>query len=167
MANIILINEQQLKDVANLAHEIWPQAYSQIISQAQISYMLEMMYSIENLQKQYNSGHHFIGIYHNTHLIAFASYQIFNDSKKIKIHKLYVHPAMQGQGFGILLFKNIYNIGLANNCNTLILNVNKYNKALYFYKKLNMHIANEEIIDIGNGYIMDDYVMEIIIENKN
>jgi hypothetical protein len=40
------------------------------------------------------------------------------------------------------------------------LNVNKYNSAQDFYKKLGFCIDYEEVIDIGNGYVMDDYVME-------
>jgi hypothetical protein len=42
----------------------------------------------------------------------------------------------------------------------VFLNVNKYNKAQYFYSKLGFAIIKEEVIDIGNDYVMDDYVME-------
>jgi hypothetical protein len=42
-----------------------------------------------------------------------------------------------------------------------ILNGNKYNKAKFFYEKLGFIITKEEVIDIGNNYIMDDYVMGI------
>ena len=41
----------------------------------------------------------------------------------------------------------------------LELNVNKYNSAIAFYKKKNFRIIKEELIDIGEGYVMDDYVM--------
>jgi ribosomal protein S18 acetylase RimI-like enzyme len=42
----------------------------------------------------------------------------------------------------------------------LFLNVNKYNSAIQFYHKIGFEIAKEEVIDIGNGFVMDDYVME-------
>ncbi len=42
----------------------------------------------------------------------------------------------------------------------LFLNVNKYNSAIHFYQKTGFVIAKEEVIDIGNGFVMDDYVME-------
>jgi diamine N-acetyltransferase len=162
--DIIYLNEIQLADVAALALEIWPQAYSQILSQNQINYMLEMMYSSNNLNIQYRNGQQFIGIYQLTSLKAFASFEIFLATQKIKIHKIYVHPQMQGSGWGIAMFNFIKSVGITNNCTSLFLNVNKYNKALAFYKKLNMHIAKEEIIDIGHGYIMDDYVMELKLD---
>jgi ribosomal protein S18 acetylase RimI-like enzyme len=43
----------------------------------------------------------------------------------------------------------------------LELNVNKYNPALGFYKKLGFSVISEEVIEIGEGYVMDDYIMEL------
>jgi hypothetical protein len=48
-----------------------------------------------------------------------------------------------------------------NNDNTILtLNVNRYNQAQYFYKKIGFSITKEEVIAIGNDFVMDDYVME-------
>ena len=41
------------------------------------------------------------------------------------------------------------------------LNVNKYNSAVQFYEKLGFFRAKEMVLDIGNGYVMDDYVMQL------
>ena len=43
---------------------------------------------------------------------------------------------------------------------SLLLNVNRQNKAKFFYEKLGFTVIKEEDIDIGNGYFMNDYVME-------
>jgi ribosomal protein S18 acetylase RimI-like enzyme len=40
------------------------------------------------------------------------------------------------------------------------LNVNKRNIAIRFYESIGFAITNEEVIDIGNGFVMDDFVME-------
>jgi ribosomal protein S18 acetylase RimI-like enzyme len=40
-------------------------------------------------------------------------------------------------------------------------NVNRHNKALHFYEKYGFKIIREEDIDIGEGYFMNDYVMEL------
>jgi catechol 2,3-dioxygenase-like lactoylglutathione lyase family enzyme len=42
----------------------------------------------------------------------------------------------------------------------IILNVNKYNRAKEFYQKLGFSVYSEGIFDIGEGYVMDDYLME-------
>jgi ribosomal protein S18 acetylase RimI-like enzyme len=45
----------------------------------------------------------------------------------------------------------------------IFLNVNKNNEARFFYEKLGFSLVKEEVIAIGQGYVMDDYVMEITI----
>jgi ribosomal protein S18 acetylase RimI-like enzyme len=45
----------------------------------------------------------------------------------------------------------------------LQLQVNKHNKALYFYQKLGFRVIEEVVFDIGHGYIMDDYLMELVL----
>ena len=44
----------------------------------------------------------------------------------------------------------------------VFLNVNKYNTAKLFYEKLGFKITKEEVIDIGNDYVMDDFVMNLL-----
>ena len=41
----------------------------------------------------------------------------------------------------------------------LELNVNKSNPATIFYAKKGFKVFKEEILEIENGYVMDDYVM--------
>jgi ribosomal protein S18 acetylase RimI-like enzyme len=49
---------------------------------------------------------------------------------------------------------------IAGNKN-LLLNVNRENPALGFYKKKGFEVIKTEDIDIGNGYFMNDYVMRL------
>ena len=49
--------------VQALAHKIWPIAYKEILSQAQLDYMLNWIYSIESLTQQMQEGHHYFGNY--------------------------------------------------------------------------------------------------------
>jgi ribosomal protein S18 acetylase RimI-like enzyme len=60
------------------------------------------------------------------------------------------------------MIDEIVKIAKSNNQKGVFLNVNKYNKAKFFYEKLGFVISKEEVIDIGNGYVMDDYVMEYL-----
>jgi hypothetical protein len=39
--------------------------------------------------------------------------------------------------------------------------VNRYNKARQFYEKMGFVVIGEEDIDIGNNYLMNDYIMEV------
>ena len=71
-------------------------------------------------------------------------------------------PETQGKGFGKFMIDEIIRIAKSNDQKGIFLNVNKYNKAKFFYEKAGFIVSKEEVIDIGNGYVMDDYVMELI-----
>ena len=149
-------------DVRAIANEVWPKTYGSILSQAQLDYMMDMMYSVEALQMQANEkNHHFILAKANNVSVGFASYEFeANATDKTKIHKIYVLSSQQGKGTGKILLDFIANEAKSQNNSAVFLNVNKYNSAQFFYKKLGFEITEEVVIDIGQGYIMDDYVME-------
>ena len=48
---------------------------------------------------------------------------------------------------------------------SLQLNVNRNNKAKEFYERQGFAVIKEEDIDIGNGYLMNDYVMEKVLSS--
>ncbi len=82
-----------------------------------------------------------------------------------RLHKLYVLPNQQGKGTGKLLIDFIIDEIKQAGATILELNVNRHNKALHFYNKIGFTIAREQDIDIGNGYFMNDYVMELQLSN--
>jgi len=164
MQVIQVTSNDQLQIVANLAKEIWPIAYANILSKEQLHYMLDRFYNLEALQKQVESGHVFyLAQSENHEFVGFVSYEINCEPNKTKIHKIYVLPKTQGTGMGKQLFEVVNTKAQENQQTAIFLNVNKYNNAQNFYQKLGFTIIKEEVIDIGNGYVMDDYVMEINI----
>jgi ribosomal protein S18 acetylase RimI-like enzyme len=168
MFDIVPNTDVQFTVVRAIALEVWPKTYGNILSSSQLSYMLEMMYSVVALQEQSTlKQHHFILIYANNEPVGFASYEHnANESGKTKIHKIYILSSQQGQGSGKALLDYIENEAIVYGDKALFLNVNKYNPALHFYQKTGFHLEKEEIIDIGNGFIMDDFVMEKPIRNN-
>lgn len=148
--------------IRSIAEEVWPTTYGEILSKEQLDYMMEMMYSVASLQKQVDEKeHHFILAYSDKIPVGFASYEFnYNGNVTTKIHKIYVLSNQQGKGIGKILIDYIMNVARQNNQEALLLNVNKNNVAIHFYKKLGFLITAEEVIDIGQGYVMDDYVMQ-------
>lgn len=157
--------DENFTSIRAIAKEVWPIAYGAILSEAQLDYMMEMMYSIPSLQKQANKkGNHFILATENDIPVGFAAYEFnYNGMPKTKIHKIYILSNQQRKGIGRILTDYIIKEATQNKQEALLLNVNKNNIAQHFYKKLGFTISHEEVIDIGNGYVMDDYVMEISI----
>jgi GNAT superfamily N-acetyltransferase len=158
---ISVATESQLGIVQNLAKAIWPDAYGAILSQEQLDYMMKMMYSNESLSSQLRNNNVFLLAELNEVIIGFASYELnYQNSSFTKIHKLYVLPEIQGKGVGKELIYYIQNIAKNQANKGLILNVNKYNKAKDFYKYNGFEIADSVVVDIGNDYVMDDYIMK-------
>ncbi len=160
---MIVCNKDQLSIVSDLAYAIWPATYGEILSKAQLDYMLANFYAITNLENQMDAGQVFELIFEDNNVIGFVSYE-FNckKTKLLKIHKIYLLPEKQGKGFGKFMIDKIVRIAKSNDQKGIFLNVNKYNKARFFYEKLGFVVSKDEVIDIGNGYVMDDYVMELI-----
>ena len=145
--------------VRELTFKIWPQTYASILSQQQIDYMLEMMYSIPSLKKQMEDGSQFIIVYDGREPAGFAAYQEIQPTT-YKLHKIYILASQQGKGTGRFVLDHIIQEIKQHGAKSLELQVNRNNKAKSFYEKLGFTLAKEIKLDIGNGYFMDDYVME-------
>ena len=149
--------------VKHLAYKIWPDTYGEILSEKQLAYMLETFYSeatlVDNFQ---NKEHQFLLVMEADKYIGFASYEHHFQNKRVcRLHKIYLLSETQGKGFGKLLLDQVCSIALQNNITTVSLNVNRFNKALFFYKKYGFEIVAEEDIKLEHGYLMEDYVMEL------
>jgi GNAT superfamily N-acetyltransferase len=158
--------EADFPKIQILAKAIWPPTFSSILSPEQIEYMLHMMYSEKSLKKQLSEEQHVILLVsENERDIGYLSYQLnYRDKPTTKIHKLYLLPETQGKGYGSKMVEHITVISLKQGQTILSLNVNRFNNAYKFYLALGFeHIKNEDI-NIGNGFLMEDSVLELKIE---
>jgi ribosomal protein S18 acetylase RimI-like enzyme len=159
---LIQIKANQLPIIIELTKKIWPVAYGTILSKAQLDFMIQKFYNETALQELMQKGHVFyLAQDEKENYVGFVSYEINSVPDKTKIHKIYVLPETQGTGLGRQFFELVKEQAKENNQNAIFLNVNKYNNALHFYTKLGFSIVNGEVIDIGEGYVMDDYIMEL------
>lgn len=161
---MIILRKAQEKDldiIRDLAHRIWPLAYSAYISERQLTYMLEKMYSHGELLSQLQQGHVFLIAEDGDTDVGFAGYSKVDSTNQIyKLHKLYVLPETQGKGIGKILINEVVHIAKNAGGKTLQLNVNRNNNALNFYKKAGFTIKEAVDIDIDNGFFMNDYILE-------
>lgn len=150
------------KAVRAIAEQTWPKTYGHILSPEQIDYMFAMMYNIDALESQATQKkHHFILAEEDGIPLGFASYELnYREEPKTKIHKIYILPETQGKGIGKKLLDFIAEKAVENKNSVLSLNVNRHNNAYEFYVKIGFEKTGEEDIDIGNGYLMEDYIME-------
>ena len=153
---ITLASTEQLKDVADLAHQIWHQYYPEIIGVNQVEYMLNKFYHLDALIQQQQEGQQFYLIQDNLQKIGFCSISKKSENS-LFIHKLYVNENKKNKGIGSYIIQWFIHEFTPNN---LKLTVNRQNiKAINFYFKNGFKIQEIADFDIGNGYVMNDFIM--------
>ncbi|MEO8535194.1 MAG: GNAT family N-acetyltransferase [Flavobacterium sp.] len=162
---MITISEAIISDIKiiqDITYKTWPVTYGEILSEEQLKFMLDLFYSDEALTAQFQKKDQlFYLISEHEFVLGFIGIEHYYKKEAItKIHKIYLLPETQGKGIGKMVVENIGKLALENNSTSLLLNVNRFNKALSFYEKIGFKVIEEVNIEIGNGYLMEDYVMQ-------
>jgi len=162
---IIAADDSHYPVIRGIALRTWPVTFARILSQAQIDYMLNWLYTEASLREQVQGqGHTFLLAKVAGAYAGFASCQPgYKDTGKTKLHKLYVVPEAQGHGVGRFLVDAVIAIARRHGNPALLLNVNRHNEAIRFYHRLGFNVVAGEDIPIGNGFVMEDYVMEKVL----
>lgn len=157
---LIRILEKNIPTVRSLAREIWEEHYIKIISQKQIDYMLDLFYSTEKIQSELKDGVIWEMLLENEKPIGYLVCKI--ESEKIYISKIYLKAETRGKGYGKYLLNQAKELANQNDKKAIYLNVNKKNLGSFqFYERNGFQIVNEGVFDIGNGFVMDDFIMEL------
>ena len=147
--------------IASLAREIWPVVYSDIISDDQINYMLDWMYSLETIQNEIaHKSITYLLIQDKTENIGFLAFE--PEPRKVSfIHKLYLSPRYHRRGIGTAALLEIERRSLTKGAKHLELRVNRQNqRAIALYQRCGFTITAEDCADIGIGFEMDDYIFQ-------
>ncbi len=153
------VNESNIHLIMPLATTIWQEAYKDILSQEQIDYMLQKMYAVEKIKEDIAQGDQWEILKADNIAVGYLHYKIEED--KVFLSKIYLKQDNQLKGIGQLMLNHVIQYALDHNKKTIYLTVNKNNaKAIRFYTKNNFKNTESKTFDIGNGYIMDDYIFQ-------
>ncbi|MGO4912787.1 GNAT family N-acetyltransferase [Leeuwenhoekiella sp. W20_SRS_FM14] len=160
------VSEADWPVLKGLVDEVWPTTYKDILSSEQIAYMMNMMYSISSLKKQEQEGSRFFLMYKEELPVGYLAFSLHYKDKKLnpeggltRVDKIYVLPKTQGTGAGRYLMDFAFAEAKKAGDTGVLLNVNRDNKAVKFYEHYGFKNAYSEDFDIGNGYLMEDYIM--------
>lgn len=150
-------SEYDLQRIAQLAQRIWTIYYPSIIGDEQVNYMLNRFYTPDALQKQVNEGQHFIRLERAASELGFMAWSVKEDGSFF-LNKIYIDPALHGQGLGSQCMRHLFSISGAGH--DWRLTVNRKNiKAINFYFKTGFILESCADFDIGEGYLMEDFIM--------
>lgn len=151
--------QKEIETTAGLAKEIWQQHYTPIIGSEQVEYMLDKFQSVSAITDAVKDGY----IYH---LISkgenYAGYfGTITENNKMFLSKLYIKSAYRGKGIASSVLTFLVRECENNGVDKIWLTCNKHNEnTLKAYKGLGFEIVDSQQADVGQGYIMDDYILE-------
>ena len=151
--------------IHEMAQDVFPATYKDIISTEQMDYMMEWMYKPQNIRKQMEEEIHVYFIaYKDDKPCGYVSIQP-QDESVFHLQKIYVLPCFQNARCGSFLFKEAvkYIKEVHPEPCWMELNVNRQNKAIDFYERMGMSKVREGDFPIGNGYYMNDFIMGLEI----
>lgn len=149
-----------INDIKEIAEKAWRPTYDHILTEQQTVYMLDLMYNSLTLENQINGNITFFMVDLGQETVGYFAVENFNE-QFVKLHKLYLDPTKKQIGLGRKIIQYIKDWTLINQRNSIILNVNKNNSAVQFYQKMGFLVKEVLVLDIGQGYVMDDYVMQL------
>ncbi|WP_370900520.1 GNAT family N-acetyltransferase [Chryseobacterium gossypii] len=162
---LIKATEKDIPLIQDLARKSWENAYAEILSKAQREYMLITMYSRDEISSHMkNPDYHYYLIQDENHQSyeGFLGYENHYEARTTKLHRIYLIPESKGKGLGKKALEFLKEKASESGDVRIILNVNKYNSARKFYESQGYRVYDEGIFDIGNNFIMDDYLMGLI-----
>jgi len=159
---ILPVREEDIPDLVRLARDIWYQHYPNIITVQQIEYMLAQGYSQAAIQAQIAGGEAWWDkLLLDGKMVAFCACVRSESADALKVDKLYVSYELRGRGYGSLLLDHARKRARDLGCQRIYLQVNQNNRgAIEAYLRNGFAVAESVTVDIGGGFVMDDYVME-------
>lgn len=147
--------------VQRLARVIWHRHYPGIISVEQIDYMLANGYSDDALRSFIGRPDRGLAIaWARDEAVGFAAWYRTDTAFVAKLDKLYVLPEWQHRGVGRRLIGHVEREARQGGARELVLNVNKRNvSSIAAYRRCGFATREAVVVDIGHGFVMDDYVM--------
>lgn len=156
--------DEQITELCELAKKIWNEYSICFITQDQIDYMLEKFQSEQAVKAQISfQKYQYYFLEEDGENIGYFAVQRQKDN--LFLSKIYIDKDHRGKGFARKAFNNaIVKIAAELELPKITLTVNKYNiPSVCVYEKLGFVRIDSVETDIGNGYIMDDYVYEFTL----
>lgn len=164
-----------ISELSEFAGKIFFDYYDSYLPAGQALYMKEKFLSPEALREKLSPEHSPQAILElvkdadTNEKLGFICYWKQKDETEkdeCYLDKYYLAEKFRGKGLGRLIIDHLKIFCSENSLKQISLNVNKYNKTIAIYEKLGFINHRSEVNDIGNGYVMDDYVMRLYLQGN-
>ena len=154
--------------LAALADEIWHEYWPALIGEAQTDYMVERFQSLAAIEQDM-AGHAyeywFLQAEDDGRIVGYTGGHVEVQTNRFFISKIYLLAEERGRGFAKETVRFYEGLCRERNLEAMYLTVNKGNElGIRAYLGTGFRTIDAVETDIGNGFIMDDYIMEKRIE---
>jgi ribosomal protein S18 acetylase RimI-like enzyme len=159
-ARLVPLTEADFATVAQLGATIWHEHYTPIVGRAQIEYMLAGRYAPEKLRLYLGATDRWFELLVvDGEPVGYCSYAL-TPPDEMKLEQLYCLASMRGRGLGGMMLRHVEGQAKKHGRPSVWLTVNRGNAgSIAIYRKAGFTVREEAVFDIGNGFVMDDYVM--------
>ena len=159
-----IIRKEQIEILAQKANVVWHDAFKDILTLQQIEYMIEKFQSFNALSQAINQNNYeYFFIKFADNIAGYTG--IKDENERLFLSKLYILKEYRGKKIASKVFEFIENSAKEKNLKSVWLTVNRNNNhAIEVYKHKGYIITATKIADIGNGFVMDDYIFEKVLK---
>jgi|LSQX01.1.fsa_nt_gb ribosomal protein S18 acetylase RimI-like enzyme len=153
---------------AELAKAIWEEHYTPMIGSAQVKYMIENFQSEVAISKSIKDDCNYYIIWLDGSAVGYFAIKLNEPLGKIFLSKLYVKLDSRRKGLASMAIERIKEIAKTHDLKFIWLTVNKNNtNSIKAYEKFGLKKVKSIITPIGSGFVMDDYIMELDMNDEN
>jgi ribosomal protein S18 acetylase RimI-like enzyme len=156
-------SREDIKTIVRLAREIWTEHFTPIIGAAQVRYMLDTIQSEDAISGQIRTqGYEYFCGFDGNGPVGYCAFVHEKEKARLFLSKLYVGKENRGKGLGRYMFSFVKNEAVRRDATSLWLTVNRHNTdVIAIYQHMGLSITDARVQHIGDGFVMDDYVMEL------
>lgn len=152
-------NENEIKEMSDMASEIVLDYYTPLLGIEQNSYMVKKFQSVEAIKDQHEHGYTYYFVKDENENLGFVAY--YPKEHCLYLSKFYLYKEKRGKGYAREILRFLQERAKEIGFSRIELNVNKYNETKNIYERLGFTRIRSEKIDIGNGFFMDDFVYAV------
>jgi RimJ/RimL family protein N-acetyltransferase len=154
-----ICKENDAKELSEMARDIWIDYYTPFLNAELPEYVVEKFQSEEAIREQIKNGYLYSFVIFDEKKIGY--YCIHPEGESLFMSKYYISKEYRGKGFGSKVMDEILENGREMNMKRVYLRVNKYNSgSIKIYLHKGFVTVGELEEDIGDGFVLEDYVME-------
>ena len=170
IAFVPIKSEEDQRHLAALADHIWHEYWPNLIGQAQTDYMVEQFQSLEAIERdmrEHAYEYWFLRDEDDGDIVGYTGGHMEPETNRFFISKIYLLASERGKGFARRTIEFYENLCQARGLEAMYLTVNKGNDlGVRAYQGTGFITIDSVETDIGQGFIMDDFIMEKRLSKK-